>query len=93
MQERMLSILIIRDVNYGWLLRYLHANGASFFFVLVYLHIGRGLYYSSFKAPRVMPWTVGVVILVLMMAIAFLGHYSQKYKFLNNFFITHYLLI
>jgi len=65
---------IIRDVNYGWLLRYLHANGASFFFVLVYLHIGRGLYYSSFKAPRVMPWTVGVVILVLMMAIAFLGY-------------------
>jgi ubiquinol-cytochrome c reductase cytochrome b subunit len=59
---------IMRDVNYGWLLRYLHANGASFFFVLVYLHIGRGLYYSSFKAPRVMPWTVGVIILVLMMA-------------------------
>lgn len=64
---------IMRDVNYGWLLRYLHANGASFFFILVYAHIGRGLYYSSYKAPRVMPWSVGVIILVLMMAIAFLG--------------------
>jgi ubiquinol-cytochrome c reductase cytochrome b subunit len=65
---------IMRDVNYGWLLRYLHANGASFFFILVYAHIGRGLYYSSYKAPRVMPWSVGVIILVLMMAIAFLGY-------------------
>jgi hypothetical protein len=65
---------IMRDVNYGWLLRYLHANGASFFFILVYAHIGRGLYYGSFKEPRVMPWSVGVIILVLMMAIAFLGY-------------------
>ena len=64
---------IMRDVNYGWLLRYLHANGASFFFILVYAHIGRGLYYGSFKAPRVAPWSVGVIMLVLMMAIAFLG--------------------
>jgi len=63
----------MRDVNYGWLLRYLHANGASFFFILVYAHIGRGLYYGSFKAPRVAPWSVGVIMLVLMMAIAFLG--------------------
>lgn len=68
---------IMRDVNYGWLLRYLHANGASFFFILVYAHIGRGLYYGSFKEPRVMPWSVGVIILVLMMAIAFLGSHSQ----------------
>ena len=65
---------IMRDVNYGWLLRYLHANGASFFFITVYAHIGRGLYYSSYKQPRVMPWTVGVIMLVLMMAIAFLGY-------------------
>jgi len=58
---------IMRDVNYGWLIRYLHANGASFFFILVYCHIGRNLYYGSYKAPRVMPWTVGVIMLVLMM--------------------------
>lgn len=64
---------IMRDVNYGWLIRYLHANGASFFFILVYAHIARGLYYSSYKAPRVMPWSVGVIMLVLMMGIAFLG--------------------
>lgn len=65
---------IMRDVNYGWLIRYLHANGASFFFILVYAHIGRGLYYGSFKSPRVAPWSVGVIMLVLMMAIAFLGY-------------------
>lgn len=64
----------MRDVNYGWLIRYLHANGASFFFILVYAHIGRGLYYGSFKSPRVAPWSVGVIMLVLMMAIAFLGY-------------------
>lgn len=66
--------MIMRDVNYGWLIRYLHANGASFFFILVYGHIGRGLYYGSYKSPRVMPWSVGVIILVLMMGIAFLGY-------------------
>lgn len=65
---------IIRDVNYGWLIRYLHANTASFFFIFVYLHIGRGLYYGSYKSPRILPWSIGVVILVLMMAIAFLGY-------------------
>jgi ubiquinol-cytochrome c reductase cytochrome b subunit len=65
---------IMRDVNYGWLLRYLHANGASFFFILVYAHIGRGLYYGSYKSPRVAPWSVGVIMLVLMMGIAFLGY-------------------
>lgn len=69
---------IMRDVNYGWLLRYLHANGASFFFITVYAHIGRGLYYSSYKQPRIMPWTVGVIMLVLMMAIAFLGIYERS---------------
>nr|YP_001492840.1 cytochrome b [Tilletia indica]ABI95828.1 cytochrome b [Tilletia indica]APT42132.1 cytochrome b [Tilletia indica] len=65
---------IMRDVNYGWLLRYLHANTASFFFIFVYLHIGRGLYYGSYKSPRILPWSIGVIILVLMMAIAFLGY-------------------
>jgi len=65
---------IMRDVNYGWLIRYLHANGASFFFIFVYLHIGRGLYYGSYKSPRVMVWSIGVIILVLIMATAFMGY-------------------
>lgn len=65
---------IMRDVNYGWLIRYLHANTASFFFIFVYLHIGRGLYYGSYKSPRILPWSIGVVMLILMMAIAFLGY-------------------
>lgn len=65
---------IIRDVNFGWLLRYIHANVASFFFIFVYAHIGRGLYYGSYKAPRTLPWSIGVIILVLMMGIAFLGY-------------------
>ena len=60
---------IMRDVNYGWFIRYTHANVASFFFIFVYLHIGRGLYYGSFKSPRTLPWSIGVIILVLMMAI------------------------
>ena len=57
----------MRDVNYGWLLRYAHANGASMFFV-VYIHIFRGLYYGSYKAPRELLWMLGVVIMLLMMA-------------------------
>nr|NP_847988.1 apocytochrome b [Harpochytrium sp. JEL94]AAO62900.1 apocytochrome b [Harpochytrium sp. JEL94] len=65
---------IMRDVNYGWLLRYLHANGASFFFIVVYLHIGRGLYFASYRPPRLILWTVGVVIYIIMMATAFLGY-------------------
>jgi len=65
---------IMRDVNYGWLIRYLHANGASFFFIFVYLHIGRGMYYGSYKSPRILPWSIGVIILVLMMGTAFLGY-------------------
>lgn len=65
---------IMRDVNYGWLLRYIHANGASFFFVVVYLHIGRGLYYGSYTKPREMVWGVGVIIFILMMATAFIGY-------------------
>lgn len=65
---------IMRDVNNGWLIRYLHSNTASAFFFLVYLHIGRGMYYGSYRAPRTLVWTVGTVILILMIAIAFLGY-------------------
>jgi ubiquinol-cytochrome c reductase cytochrome b subunit len=65
---------IMRDVNYGWMIRYIHANVASFFFIFVYLHIGRGLYYGSYKSPRILPWSIGVIILVLMMGTAFLGY-------------------
>lgn len=65
---------IMRDVNGGWLIRYIHMNGASMFFIVVYLHIFRGLYYGSYKAPRELLWIVGVVILLLMMATAFMGY-------------------
>jgi ubiquinol-cytochrome c reductase cytochrome b subunit len=65
---------IMRDVNNGWLIRYLHANTASAFFFLVYLHIGRGLYYGSYKSPRTLTWVIGTVILIVMMATAFLGY-------------------
>ncbi len=65
---------IMRDVNYGWLLRYVHANGASMFFVVVYIHIFRALYYGSYKAPRELLFMLGVVILLLMMATAFMGY-------------------
>lgn len=75
---------IMRDVNYGWMIRYIHANVASFFFIFVYLHIARGLYYGSYKSPRVLHWSIGVIILVLMMAIAFLG-FSNSQTWLNLF--------
>jgi len=65
---------IMRDVNNGWLVRYLHSNTASAFFFLVYLHIGRGLYYASYRAPRTLAWVLGAVILILMMGIGFLGY-------------------
>ncbi len=65
---------IMRDVNWGWLLRYMHANGGSFFFIAVYIHILRGLYYGSYKAPREILWLVGIVIYILMMAAAFMGY-------------------
>jgi ubiquinol-cytochrome c reductase cytochrome b subunit len=65
---------IMRDVNNGWFIRYLHANTASAFFFLVYLHIGRGIYYGSYKAPRTLTWTIGTIMLILMMAIGFLGY-------------------
>ena len=65
---------IMRNVNYGWLIRYIHANGASMFFLAVYIHIFRGLYYGSYKAPREVLWILGVIIYLLMMAAAFLGY-------------------
>jgi len=65
---------IMRDVNYGWLLRYIHANGASMFFLAAYIHMARGLYYGSYREPRELLWILGVVIFVLMMATAFTGY-------------------
>nr|YP_010427107.1 cytochrome b [Eupatorus gracilicornis]USN89951.1 cytochrome b [Eupatorus gracilicornis] len=65
-------IHICRDVNYGWLLRVIHANGASFFFICIYMHIGRGMYYSSYNLH--MTWSVGIIILFMVMATAFLGY-------------------
>lgn len=65
---------IMRDVHFGWLLRYVHMNGASMFFIVIYIHIWRGLFYGSYKAPRELLWMFGVVILLLLMATAFLGY-------------------
>ena len=65
---------IMRDVNWGWLIRYIHMNGASLFFIAVYIHIFRGIYYGSYKKPRELLWILGVVILLLMMATAFMGY-------------------
>jgi len=65
---------IMRDVNNGWLVRYLHSNTASAFFFLVYLHVGRGIYYGSYRSPRTLVWVIGTIILFLMMAIGFLGY-------------------
>ena len=65
---------IMRDVNSGWLIRYAHANGASMFFIVVYMHIFRGLYFGSYKAPREMIWLLGVTIFLLMMATGFMGY-------------------
>jgi ubiquinol-cytochrome c reductase cytochrome b subunit len=65
---------IMRNVNWGWLMRYAHANGASAFFVVIYIHIFRGFFFSSYKAPREMIWLLGVVIFLLMMATAFMGY-------------------
>lgn len=72
---------IMRDVNYGWILRYLHANGASLFFIIVYLHIGRGLYYGSYL--KTMAWGIGVVLFIVMMATAFIGNNLPKINPIN----------
>jgi ubiquinol-cytochrome c reductase cytochrome b subunit len=73
----------MRDVNYGWIIRYMHANTASFFFIFVYLHIGRGLYYGSYRSPRVLPWSIGVIILVLIIGTRFLGYKKYSLIFIN----------
>ena len=65
---------IMREVNYGWLLRYVHMNGASMFFIVVYIHMFRGLYYGSYKSPRELLWILGVIIFLLIMATAFMGY-------------------
>jgi len=65
---------LMRDVNYGWLLRFMHSNGASMFFILVYIHMFRGLYFGSYKAPRELLWIIGVVIYLCMMGTAFMGY-------------------
>ena len=65
---------IMRDVNYGWLIRYIHANGASMFFLAVYIHIFRSLYYGSYKSPREVIWIIGMIIYLLMMMTAFMGY-------------------
>lgn len=65
---------IMRDVHYGWLVRYTHAVGASFFFIVVYIHIFRGMYYGSYKSPRELVWFAGIIIFLVMMATAFMGY-------------------
>ena len=65
---------IMRDVNYGWIIRYMHANTASFFFIFMYAHVGRGLYYGSYRSPRTLVWAVGVIILIATIGTAFLGY-------------------
>ncbi len=65
---------IMRDVNYGWLLRYVHANGAAFFFAAVYIHMARGMYYGSYKEPREVLWILGVILFLLMVATGFMGY-------------------
>ena len=86
---------IMRDVNSGWFLRYLHANVASFFFTFLYLHTARGMYYSSYRTPRVLLWSIGVIILILTMAIGFLGYTcSLKWDlFLNSTQVLNTFLI
>ena len=65
---------IMRDVNFGWLFRYIHMNGGSLFFIVVYIHVFRGLYFGSYKEPRELLWIIGILILLAMMATAFIGY-------------------
>ena len=82
---------IMRDVNSGWAVRYTHANVASFFFIFVYLHIGRNLYYGSYKTPRVLLWSIGVIILILMMSN--LKYWPNcNYDYNNFIYMTSFLL-
>lgn len=83
---------IMIDVNYGWLIRFAHANGAGFFFIFVYLHMARGIYYGSYRKPRIALWTIGVIIFLLMIITAFMGkqnnspksNYNLKRNKINN---------
>lgn len=75
---------IMRDVNYGYLIRYIHANGASFFFICMYAHIGKALYYGSYKSPRVLVWVIGVIIFIVTMATAFLGYKNTQHSPKSN---------
>lgn len=84
--------MIMRDVNNGWLIRYLHSNTASAFFFLVYLHVGRGIYYGSYKAPRTLTWVIGTIILIAMMGTAFLG-YQHSPKWFNIKITYLYILL
>ena len=81
---------IMRNVNYGWLIRYIHANGASMFFLAVYIHIFRSLFYGSYKSPREIIWIIGIIIYLLMMAAAFMGYVDNPT--LTRFFTLHYLI-
>jgi ubiquinol-cytochrome c reductase cytochrome b subunit len=85
----------MRDVNYGWLLRYVHANGASMFFIVIYIHTFRGIYYGSFVEPRRMLWLVGVTILLLMILTAFLGYVLPwgQMSFWGATVITNFLTV
>ena len=84
----------MRDVNNGWAVRYTHANVASFFFIFVYAHIARGLYYGSYKSPRVLLWAIGVIILIVMMATAFLGYeHSPKWFNINISFAIILIIV
>lgn len=76
----------MRDVNLGWLIRYIHANGASFFFGCMYIHIGKALYYGSYRKPRVLVWIIGVIILIATMATGFMGKKSSSPKLLYNIY-------
>ena len=78
----------MRDVNNGWLIRYLHSNTASAFFFLVYLHIGRGFYYASYRSPRTLAWVIGTIILILMIGIGFLGYLNIAQNDYNNNYKT-----
>ena len=84
---------IMRDVPYGWLLRYTHANGASMFFIVVYAHIFRGLYYGSYRSPRVLIWVLGVAIFLAMMATAFLAMHGASHALHDSPFRIDYIII
>ena len=83
---------IMRNVNYGWLIRYIHSNGASMFFLAVFIHMFRGLYYGSYKEPREVIWILGCIIYLLMIVTAFMGGFAVDNPTLNRFFSLHYLL-